>query len=160
MEFERCRDILVKEGELVGRIGGLQDVVYAAVAERDWSGFESKLGELDGLGRELEGLEREREGLFAEAPGDADGRKDFYATVSGFPEDRRREITDAYRSLKVMTVRVKSAGETLMGYISAQRATMAGFFDAAFPDRAAKTYSPYGKQVSDDMSSMVLSRHY
>ena len=160
MEFERCRDILVREGELVGRIGGLQDAIYSAVTERDWNDFEPKLGELDGLGRELEELEREREGLFASGTAGRNETNGFYATVSGFPEDRRREITDAYRSLKVKTVRVKAAGETLMGYISAQRATMAGFFEAAFPDRAAKTYSPYGKQVCDDMRSMVLNRRY
>jgi len=158
MEFEKCRDLLVKEGRLVGKIGGLQDAIYAAVTEKDWSDFEPRLGELDGLGRELEELEHEREGLFAEVPGA--GQKDFYSLVAALPEAQRREISEAYRVLKVETIKVRATGETLMGYIATQRATMAGFFDAAFPDRAAKTYSPYGRQVCDDMSSMVLNRHY
>jgi len=154
MDFDRCRDILLREGELVGEIGALQDAVHAAVTGRDWEGFEGRFAELEEKGRGLEALEAEREALI---PGAADG---FYAFAASLPDDRRREISEAYRGLKIAAVRVKTAGDTLMAYIASQRATMAGFFDAAFPERSAKTYSPAGTQVSDDMRSMVLNRHF
>jgi len=164
MEFEKCRDILLRESGLVKEIGDLQDMVYNAVVSRDWTDFEVQFYALEEMGRDLALLEAERERIFSKcvndvAP-DADASSRFYAFVAHLPVEQRKEITEIYRCLKMETIRVRSAGETLMGYIAGARATMTGFFDAAFPDKAGKTYSPYGTKVSSDRRSMVLNHQY
>jgi len=164
MEFEKCRDILLKESGLVKEIGGLQDLVYNTVVGRDWTDFEVQFNSLEEMGEDLALLESERERIFSEclndaAPG-ADASSRFYAYAARLPVEQRKEITEVYRNLKMETIRVRSAGETLMGYIAGARATMTGFFEAAFPERAGKTYSPYGTQVSSDRRSMVLNQRY
>ena len=172
MEFERCRDILMQESELVQKVGSLQDIIYGEVVGRDWSDFEAHFDALEEMRLQLADLEYERERIFSKwlcdndiddsADGsDADLSFRFYAFVAHLSPEQRREITDVYRRLKVQTLRVRSASETLMSYIAGARTTMSGFFDAAFPEtRTAKTYSPYGTQVSNDMRSMVLNQRY
>jgi len=157
MEFEKCKDILLRESAQVKKIGGLQDTIYNAVVSRDWTGFEGYFESLEEMGRELAAMESERERVFPELGGDSET---FYAFARRLTDEQRREITDAYRSLKMETLRVRAAGETLMGYVASARATIAGFFEAAFPAKAAKTYSPYGAKVSGDMRSMVLNHRY
>ena len=155
MEFEKCMDILRREEGLVRRIGEAQDAVYAAVTERRWDELEGRFEALNAMGGELSALEAEREGLF---PADSGGG--FYAFAAKLPEGRRREIADLYRDMKIEVLRVRSAGEALMGYIAGARATMAGFFEAAFPARQSKTYSPKGAQVAGDMRSMMLNQRF
>jgi len=158
MEFERCRDILLRESELVKKIGALQDVVYKAVVEKDWNDFESRFTALDELGGELSALEVERERVFAECLGDVDDSSRFYAFTARLSPEQRKEITEIYRNLKIETLKVRTAGETLMSYITEAKAVLGDFFEAAFPEKKAKTYSPYGTKASHDMRSMVLNQ--
>jgi len=164
MEFEKCRDIMLRESALVQEIGKLQDMVYNSVVCRDWTDFDVQFEALGEMGRDLAVLEAERERAFSESmDGDAagvDASARFYAFAARLSSEQRKEITEVYRGLKMETIKVRSAGETLMGYITGARATMSGFFEAAFPDKAGKTYSPYGTQVSNDRRSMVLNQRY
>jgi len=172
MEFERCRDILLQESELVQRVGNLQNMIYSEVVGRDWTDFEAHFEALEEMRKELLTLEDERERIFSIYLGEkttgnadtaeADASSRFYAFVARLSPEQRGEITEVYRSLKVETLKVRSTSETLMSYIAGARATMAGFFEAAFPKaaRTGKTYSPYGTQVSNDMRSMVLNQRF
>jgi hypothetical protein len=45
-----------------------------------------------------------------------------------------------------------------MTYLNEARLLVAGFLDAAFPDRKGKIYSRRGVQVQADMRSMVLNK--
>jgi hypothetical protein len=158
MVFERCKEILLKESELVQRIAGLQNLIYEAVINREWADFEGRFMALSGMREEFAALEAVREQLFSENQGDQ--RPSFYALTVKLPVEQRNELTEIYRSLKLEGLKVRTTGETLMGYIAAARATMAGFFEVAFPDRGGKMYTPYGKQVSHDMRSVVLNRAF
>jgi hypothetical protein len=153
MVFEQCRDILLKEVELVQIIAGLQEIIREAVTSRQWTDFE---GHFDALGRikaEFAALESEREGLFGNTTR-------FYALTAQLPADQRSELTAIFRSLKLETLRMQMVGESLMEYISEARSTIADFFGAAFPDRGGKIYTPHGVPVSHDMRSMVLNRAF
>jgi hypothetical protein len=96
-------------------------------------------------------VENERERLFT-------GR--FYVFVAQFPDEQRSELSAIYRRLKHESLRVRMAGQTLMGYISEARATITGFFQIVFPDRGGKIYTPHGVPVSHDMRSMVLNQAF
>ena len=160
MVFEKCKAILLKEYELVRRISGLQNLVYEAVINRDWNGFEANFSRLGEIGKEFSVLEHERERVFAGILPESEASERFYSLTAGLPPEQRRELTEIYRNLKMETLKVKIAGETIMNYIAGARATVAGFFEAAFPDRKGKIYTPYGTPVSHDMRSMVLNRSF
>jgi len=160
MVFEKCKAILLKECELVRRITSLQNLVYEAVINRDWSGFETNFSRLGEIGGEFTKLEHERERLFAGILPESDASARFYSLTAGLPPEQRGELTEIYRNLKLETLKIKIMGETIMNYIAGARATVAGFFEIAFPDRKGKIYTPYGTPVSHDMRSMVLNRSF
>jgi len=160
MEFEKCRDILLRENELVREIGGLQDVIHKAVVDRDWTDLEGRFSALDDMGKELAALENEREQIFSQSLGDVDPSSRFYAFTARLSEEQRKEITEIYRSMKLETLKVKTAGEALMSYIADARIVTNGIVEAAFPEKKAKTYSPYGTKASPDMRSMVLNQQF
>jgi hypothetical protein len=169
MFFERCADILARENELVQRAAVLVAITRQAVINKEWAGFESHLGELNAAEKEIACLERLREALFDEweaaegqktkpAPEDAKGR--FYALASRLAPEKRSELTAIYRSLKLEALKLRMANETLIGYLSGAMSTLAGFFDAAFPDRGGRIYTKSGAAVFHDMRSMVLNRAF
>jgi len=158
MVFEKCKAILLKEYELVRRIAGLQNLVYEAVINRDWNGFEANFSKLGKIGEEFTVLEHERERVFAGILVEADASAKFYSLTAGLPTEQRNELAEIYRNLKLETLKVRIAGETIMNYIAGARTTVAGIFEIAFPDRKGKIYTPYGTPVSHDMRSMVLNR--
>jgi hypothetical protein len=138
----------------------LQNLVYEAVVNRDWSGFEANFSRLGEIGEEFTALEHKRERLFAGFRAESDASTKFYSLTAGLPPEQRGELTDIYRSLKLETLKVKIAGESIMNFIAGARATVAGFFEIAFPDRKGKIYTPYGMPVSHDMRSIVLNRSF
>jgi hypothetical protein len=160
MVFGKCKAILLKESELVRRIANLQNLVYEAVLNRDWNGFEAHFSRLGEIGKEFTVLEHERERLFAGILTESNASAKFYSLTVGLPIKERNELAEIYRNLKLETLRVRVAGETIMNFIAGARATVAGFFEIAFPDRKGKIYTPYGTPVSHDMRSMVLNRSF
>ena len=160
MDFEKCREVLLKENELVQSIAGLQNLIREALINRDWTDFESHFSELSAIGAEFASLETERERLFTQDQADSGVSSGFYTLISHLPADQRAELSEIYRNLKLETLRVQIDGETIMGFIAGARATMAGFFEIAFPDRGGKMYTPHGRPVSHDMRSMVLNRSF
>ena len=160
MEFDRCREILLKETELVRSIAALQDSIYEAVISREWADFEGYFSTLAKMREEFALMEGEREQIFAGLRSETGVTGGFYALAAHLPHEKRSEITSAYRDLKRETLQVQMTGEALMGYIAGARATIAGFFEIAFPDRGGKIYSPHGKAITHDMRSMVLNQRF
>jgi hypothetical protein len=159
MLFEQCREILLKESELVQNITSLQNGIHEAVTSRNWTDLEGNFAALNKIKAEINALESEREQIFTEITGKT-GEFSFYAFAAQLPTAQRTELTEIYRSLKFETLRVRMSGEALMNYITEVRVVLAGFFEVAFPDRSGKIYTPYGRSVSHDMRSMVLNRSF
>jgi hypothetical protein len=155
---------LTREQELVAKIAQAQDSVRKAVINRKWMEFEMHLNSLGQIGEAFEELDRERMRIFAALSGNGGGPENsgeaagFYTLVSRLPEAERRAITGLYRSLKMETIKVRMGNDALMTYLAETRLVVAGFLEAAFPDRKGRIYSRRGTQVQADMRSMVLSR--
>jgi len=170
MEFEKCRDILIREHEAIASASALQKLVEEAVKNRDWSHFEAHLNALNSHSAALAEMEREREALFAmyssqaqvqsgmsvELAGGDKGR--FYTLCMRYTPQQRSELSDIYRSLKFEALKLRFANDALLMYLNEIRTTMAGFFELIFPDRGGKMYTPRGIPVSHDMRSMVLNK--
>jgi hypothetical protein len=165
MNFNVCKELLLKEYELVQKAASLQDQIQTAVRNREWAGFEGHFTILNDIEGELAALEKEREGLFSEwggvienAPDLGDDKGRFYAFAARLPLAERNELTAIYRGLKLESLKLRMAGEALMSYLGEARATLAGFFEIAFPDRGGRIYTNRGTAVSHDMRSVVLNR--
>ena len=168
MVYEKCRDILLRECELVQEAAVLQEKLASAVINREWADFESRINAMNFIEKSLSELEREREGLFIEFEAgrqkasadtkDAKGR--FYEMASLLPENQRNDLTAIYRSLKMESLKLRMANEALMAYLGGIKSTLTDFFSLAFPERAGKMYTREGTHLSHDMRSMVLNRSF
>jgi hypothetical protein len=154
-----CSQVLGREIELLCDIEAAQKRVWDAVVKREWTDFEALMAGMGLIGAELGRLEDQRMGLVKELTADSGGRgDDFYALTAPLPAPERHELTEKYRGLKMAGLRVRMANESLLAYMAGIKTTMAGFIEAAFPDRKGRVYSRSGAVVPQDMRSMVLNR--
>jgi hypothetical protein len=165
--FEQCRDILIRDCELVQKAAASQKEIGEAVMKREWIDFENHFEAMNAMGSAFAALEREREGLFAEfeaaagrqenAPHLDDDKGRFYALALSLPDSERDELTALYRSLKLETLRLRLSGESMVSYLNSSKAIIKDFLDQVFPDRIGRVYSHRGETVSRDMRSMILN---
>ena len=169
MIYEKCRDILLRECELVQNAAVIQEKLMSAVINREWSGFEGNINAINAIENKLADLESEREQLFTAFetltrkntfPGAQDPKGRFYAMASLLPENQRNDLTAIYRSLKMESLKLRMANEALMTYLAGIKATFTDFFALAFPERAGKIYTSQGTHLSHNMSSMVVNRSF
>jgi len=169
MIYEKCRDILLRECELIQKAAAVQEKIRLAVTEREWTVFEDHLSAMNAIESKIENLENERENLFKVFETllhqksfsenlDAKGR--FYTLVCMLPENQRNDLTSIYRSLKLESIKLRMANEALMTYIAGVKTTLKDFFDLAFPERAGKIYTNRGTHSANNMNSMVLNRSF
>jgi len=169
MIYEKCKDILLRERELVQNAAVEQEKMRIAVFNREWEGFEENVSALTVIERQLAEMEDEREQLFCAFEAllqhknsfyEKDGKGRFYAMVALLPESERNDLTSIYRSLKMETLSLRIANEALRTYLGGIKNTIREFFDKAFPQRAGKMYTPQGKHLSHDMRSMMLNQSF
>jgi hypothetical protein len=169
MIYEKCRDILLEESELIQNASVIQEKIRLAVTNREWAVFEDHLNAMNEIEKKLEALENEREQLltvfealehqkgFCEKL-DAKGR--FFKLATFLPESQRNDLTSIYHSLKHEAVKLRLANDTLMTYLSGIKATLRDFFDLAFPERSGKMYTNQGTHHSHDMRSLVINASF
>jgi len=169
MIYEKCRNILLQESELIQNASAVQEKIRLAVTSRELTDFENHLNAMNAIESKLIVLEDEREKLFTvfetlvherhfSATLDAKGR--FYTLVSMLPENQRNDLTSIYRSLKVETIKLRMANEALMAYLNGVKETLKDFFALAFPGRYGKMYTNQGTSFSHDMRCMVLNSSF
>jgi hypothetical protein len=169
MIYEKCRDILLRECELVQNAAVIQENIRLSVIEHKWADFEDQIKAMNSIENQLVTLENEREQLFTafEAlthyngfSGTDDPKRRFYAMASILPENQRNELTAIYRSLRLEAMKLRIANEVLMTYLAQVNSTVKEFFDLAFPERAGKVYTSQGIHLSHDMRSMVVNHSF
>jgi len=169
MIYEKCRDILLKECELIQNAALVQDKIRQAVSNKEWAVFEDNMNVMNSIESKMEGLEFEREQLFTvfetllhqkgfSETLDAKGR--FYKLVALLPESERNDLTSIYRSLKLEALKLKIANDALFAYLGEIKSTLNDFFSLAFPERCGKMYTKSGSHYSNELSSMVLNRSF
>jgi len=169
MIYEKCRDILLKEFEMIQNAVAVQETIRLAVTEHEWAAFEDGMGAMNAIENSLVSLEAEREQLFTvfktlihqrSFSENLDEKGRFYELVSLLPENQRNDLTTIYRSLKIEAIKLKMANEALLVYLNGVKSTLKEFFDLAFPERGGNTYTRDGTHFSNDFRSMVLNRSF
>ncbi|MDR0562390.1 MAG: hypothetical protein LBG73_06840 [Spirochaetaceae bacterium] len=156
--------ILQLQTEIMEKIAAIQESVRNAVINRQWTDFESLLRTMNRYGDQFQELESQRTALFADlfkheenSENRQDQDKSFYTAASRLPEEERRGLTELYRNLKLRTLKVRMANESLVTYLDEAKTTVDSFLDAACPDRKNRFYSRRGVKVPADMRSMVIN---
>ncbi|MCL2186985.1 MAG: hypothetical protein FWB86_14225 [Treponema sp.] len=169
MIYEKCRDILLQECELIQNAVLIQEKIRAAVTSREWTDFDVHLNAMNSIENKMTVLENERENLFLvyqsliHERGFCDNLDDkgrFMELVSLLPKKQSEELTEIYRSLKIESIKLHMSNDALMTYITGVKSTLQEFFDLAFPERGGKMYTKDGTHFSNDMRSMVLNRSF
>jgi hypothetical protein len=159
--YTECALVLKRELELLDRISALQAQVKNAIINREWTDFEGRFESLAAAGDEFAALDLERARAFARLAGeaglDSEGAS-FYRCAARLPEAERRELSELYRRIKMRTLELRLASESLAAYLDEIQTLVSGFLEAVFPDRKGRLYSRRGTQVSPDMRSLVLNR--
>ena len=169
MIYERCKDILLREHELVQEAVSVHEKLSQAVISREWASFNGYASVMNEIENKLVSLEDERSLLFSSFEaivrnnflgGAKDDKSRFYTMVSVLPENQRNDLTAIYRSLKLETLKLRTANEALIAYMAGIKSTLKEFFEITFPDRAVKMYTKDGTHHSHDMRSMVLNQSF
>jgi hypothetical protein len=155
-EFEKYRDILLREIELTANISGLQILVKDAVMRRKWADFEALMRSLAQIGGEFEQLDARREALFQNGY----SRTSFYAFCSRLPPAERETLGNLYRTLKMDIVKIRINNDALAEYLDEARIMVTGFLEAVFPERQGQLYSRCGTRIEADMRSLVLNKSF
>lgn len=155
----RCIRMLRAQLDLLCRLQATQEIVRTAVLKRDWEGFDTLVARMDAYANEFSLLEEERLALWRALGLESEGGR-FYQSIVLFPEEERLELSTLFRRLKLETLRVKLANDTLAAYIQQAKLTIHSFLNAAFPDRRGRLYSRRGHSVDAEMRSIVLDRTF
>jgi hypothetical protein len=160
-EYGECLLILKQEHELLQKIGQLQNLVKNAITNREWADFEGYLGSMAAIGDEFEALDLERIQIFtnfSKRLGFNHEGVGFYSFAARLPEPERKELSELYRRIKMLTLGVRFTNDSLTGYLNEAQTIVCGFLEAVFPARRGKLYTRKGTQVTPDMRSMVLNQ--
>ena len=159
-DYEACLGILEQEAGLLAELAPVQEAVARAVLRREWEGFDAAVNSLGELSGRFVELEAERDRVFAGLSGAGGGERRFYALVSRFSPEKRREIGDRYRQLKRDSFRLRMANTSLLEYLNGAKAAVGSFLDTALPKRAGPAYSRQGARIPQDMRSMVVNKSF
>jgi hypothetical protein len=149
--------ILLKEIELLEKIPPLQTLIRDAVIKREWTDYELLMQSIGEIGTRFELMEAEREEIF-KTLADGNEQESFYTWASKLPQKEQENISALYRKLKMITLQIKIANDTLMEYLREAKSAISGFLDRAYPDRRGKMYSRAGIEREADMRSVVLNK--
>ena len=173
MDFEKCKEILIREHEAIVKAASVQKMLEKALFQRNWADYEAYQEALNSKSIEISIMEEEREKLFggfsqenninyeaesSDSELTCDDRSRFYKLCMQFTPTERNELCNIYRSLKLEALKLRMANTALLEYLNEIRTTMAGFFETAFPERGGKVYTQLGIPVSQDMRCMVLNQ--
>jgi hypothetical protein len=135
-----------------------------AIINREWASYEILTESINEAGENFNTLESERIALFdklSQSFGfNGDEKERFYALAARFPEEKRKEFTGIYRELKMETLKIKLANDTLMEYLSGAKAAVTGLLESVYPDRKGRLYTRNGVKQEADMRSVVLNRTF
>jgi hypothetical protein len=161
-DYGRFAEILLQETILLKGIAGLQEQVKLAVVKREWDDFEALQSVLEEQSRIFQALEAERDlifGDFSEGVG-ASAWERFFSFSSRYGKEKQGALLEAYRTLKLESLRLRLASSSLLRYLEEARAVADEFLDAAFPERRGRLYSRRGTVVKSDMRSMIVNRRF
>ena len=162
--FNRAAEILNGEIELLEKISCSESSVRQAVIDREWTGFDEKILEVNQLGAEFAELEEERVKLFSflgkEQDNNCNQARPFSAIISVLPEDEQRELSRLYRDLKMETLKMKALNETFLAYLNEAKTLAAAYIGAVCPARGGKLYTKKGQTVALDLKSIVFNNRF
>ncbi|GHV23482.1 hypothetical protein FACS189494_11480 [Spirochaetia bacterium] len=160
-DFDACAEILRAQLSILSKITASQAMVRKAVMSKEWVEFNMLIESMGALAEQEEELEGRRISLFAKLDSSStrqgqSGSTWFYAFVTRFNDEQRRELTGLYRKLKLEAAKIRMTNDALNRYLTDARVLVSGLVEAAYPQKKGKLYGRGGKLKDADMRSLVL----
>jgi hypothetical protein len=151
-ELENFILAMKDEAALLITFAGMEEEMQRLVGERHWDSLEST----DAIDK----AEEERVHSFqmlkvvVGIPEDAS----FFKLLPFIPEEKRRNMTEAYRNLKLAVYAVKGATLRLSYYFQSYSETVKKVMGEIFPHRKGKMYSQNGRPTKTIDERLVLDK--
>lgn len=161
MSVAQVKELLAAQADAMLAFGAQEQELQNAIMNRDWSGIDVLVPQMQRQSAELETLDARRHDAFAAAKSERGLSPDakFLEFIERVDEEDRRELTALYRSLQVSVLRVKSVTRGIDSYVRGTLRTTNEVLGEVFPDQKGTMYSRRGKRSPADGRAMVLDRH-
>lgn len=160
MSAEQLCDVLKRQSEGIEAFGALEQRMQQAVLEQRWDEIDRVIPASEALARELEALDIQRHeavlafkqslGVAADAP--------FGELLARLPEEHRRPLATAFRSLQVSVLKVKGLTNGIDSYVRGAVKATSRLMHEVFPDHRGTLYSRRGQRAPADGRAMVVDR--
>jgi hypothetical protein len=159
-ELENFILAMKDEAALLITFAGMEEEMQRLVGERHWDSLESNILRLRKKTDAIDKAEEERVHSFqmlkvvVGIPEDAS----FFKLLPFIPEEKRRNMTEAYRNLKLAVYAVKGATLRLSYYFQSYSETVKKVMGEIFPHRKGKMYSQNGRPTKTIDERLVLDK--
>ena len=152
--------VIEEETALITRFAAMQGHLQDIVVEREWTGLEKAIGNLQRLSEKIEELEQKRYRQFCtfQASLGADQNESFNQVISRLPFAERQELLNLYRKLKIAVIRLKGSSGRLGYYVRSLSDSTSQVLEELFPHRKGRLYSRLGRTKAVAGESIVLDR--
>jgi len=136
--------------------------VTGAVRARDWTALEHALERAALLAEEVAAAEARRADAWADFLDEAQLPIDstvFKASLS-LPVEYRSLLNDAYRALRLSSMRARIENEALSYFVGDAATTLRQAIETLFPDRKGKIYGKSGRAHHANSAAMILDQAF
>ena len=161
MECTTLVQIMIEEIRLLEQFCTEEEEMKECILARNWHELQETIQRINPLSVAVSLVEQERDRCFRKlkaALNPSDGER-FYASISGLPEKERRELSDTYRKLKTMVLKVQGVTRSIESLIETLGGTIRRVMEELFPYRKGKIYSATGAAKDVEMNPVVVNRH-
>lgn len=157
---EELRDLMKQQVSLLSSFSKKEEDLRKLVLDKDWTGLQGNLGELNNLGAELAVIEEKRNKVFIEIQKKNNNLRtdSFYFVISKFVEPYQSELLALHRQMKMLVVRISGVTSGISAYVNNKKETMDEVLDELMPYRKGNIYSNSGKaKAAAGAESLLLN---
>lgn len=160
MSAQQLCELLIRQSDGIEAFGALEQRMQQAVLDQRWEELDRVIPASEALARELETLDAARHEAVLElkrACGVAE-HAPFGELLARLPEDNRRPLAAAFRSLQVSVLKVKGLTNGLDSYVRGAVKATNRLMHEVFPDHRGTLYSRRGQRAPADGRAMVIDQ--
>ena len=156
---DRLLGEITHEKELFGRFAEREASLTNVVQDRDWTGLEMALRDLEEVASQIDASERRRHVSFQSLKKElgVSDRAGFQLVLSRLPEDLRRRLLTEQRELKACVARVRSLTGSLGYYFRYVKESVEQIISEVLPHTKGRIYSRHGTTTEGGAGPMMLN---
>ena len=158
--IEHLNKILEKEIELIDNFAVAEGSIMDSIITNNWDILGLAINQAEALSISIEALDKKRE-ICVERLRESTGEDDsvhFYRLTADLEADKRDQINDLYRKLKLSVLNLQNMNWRINTYVSTVTGIMKQTLKEIYPHRRGSLYSKTGTIREADSNPMVLNK--